>query len=490
MKIIRSNYLELYPESSFEYSTLKNLLNSMCVRDNPIYIKAQKSGRFTKGLTRKIQTFKEIKNGFKIYKANKAVLDALFESKIPMIFKDERVSNKIDANPTMGPRDDEQKNAIDDLYNEMVNGFGYCCLSAAPAAGKSFCAINLVTKLREKTLIIVDMKLLIDQFIETILRFSDIKADEIGLISEGKVEIDGKKLIIATAQTLIKRTELYKQLEKEIGFLIVDEVHVASSNTFQELIPKFRPMYQLGLSGSHNRDDKMEFLIQESVGPIAHEISKEKLVAAGSIITPILRPVFLQDDRKADFYRDKEIEFRDVVDYFYNCPETINKISKLVKYYYDQNRSQLLICKEKTMIEAYYDNLLKLTLPESFIAECEKELSDKINSIKKDFEEIDKMTTKDCITKKDEKDMASGKVSTKEIRKKYEDRKIKKLDAKSKELDRVLKRTWKDTETAKNNDLFNSIVIITGDINATVREDIISRANSGKIKILITSTVN
>ncbi|MGL4988806.1 MAG: DEAD/DEAH box helicase, partial [Cetobacterium sp.] len=435
MKIVRSNYLELYPDNSFEYSTIKNILENSCIRDNPVFIKAQKSGRFTKGISRKIQTFKEVKNGFHIYKANKKILDELIENKIPFLIEDRRVSNKVVSNAKMGPRDNEQKNAITDLYEEMVNGFGYCCLSAPPAAGKTFCAVNLITKIQEKTLIIVDMRLLIDQFIESITRFSDIKEDEIGLISEGKAEIDGKKIIIATAQTLIKRTELHKKLENEIGFLIVDEVHVASSNTFQELIPKFRPMCQLGLSGSHNRDDKMEFLIQESVGPIAHEISKEKLIAAGSIVTPILRPVFVKDDKKAAQFEGKDIDFRDVVENFYNCPKAIAKISKLIKFYYDKGRSQLLICKEKTMIEAYYDALLKLTLSSDFIKECEKELSDTIDALKKDFDEIDNMKMKDFMTKKDERAMEAGKLTMREMNKKFNDKKAKRLESKSKELD-------------------------------------------------------
>ncbi|MGL5715722.1 MAG: hypothetical protein ACRCX2_22055, partial [Paraclostridium sp.] len=64
-------------------------------------------------------------------------------NKIPFSLKDKRVSNKIDVNVTAGPRDEEQKNAINDLYNEMVNGFGYCSLSAPPAAGKIDYSFNI-----------------------------------------------------------------------------------------------------------------------------------------------------------------------------------------------------------------------------------------------------------------------------------------------------------------------------------------------------------
>ncbi|MGL5311794.1 MAG: DEAD/DEAH box helicase [Peptostreptococcaceae bacterium] len=489
MKIIRGKYLELIPENSFENATIKQILKAECERDNPLYIKAQKSNRFVKGLTRKVQTYKEIKDKFLVYKANKKVFDLIIEKRIPFTVEDRRITSKCDIDLKFGPRDEEQGIAINKLFNEMTQGFGYCCLSAPPAAGKTYMAVNLMSKLSQKTLIIVDMRLLIDQFIESITRFSDIKESEIGLISDGKVDIDNKKVIIATAQTLIKKKELYPRLEKEIGFVIVDEVHVASSNTFQELIPQFRPMYQLGLSGSHNRDDKMEFLIHEAVGPIAAEIGRAELVAAGSIVTPVLRPIFLQDDEKFDKFNNDNVDFREVVENYYNCPKTILKISKFIVHYYNQNRSQLLICKEKTMIEAYHEQILRILLGEEFINKCNKEIEDSISIIKNEMIEIENTKLESNITKKELKDLEAGKVSRKSLADKYEVKKMKKIELKSKELARVMKKTWKDTEMAKNDNVFNSVVIITGEVSATLREQIINDANSGKIKILITSTV-
>lgn len=489
MKIIRGKYLELIPENSFETATIRQILKAECERDNPLYIKAQKARRFVKGLTRRVQTYKEVKDKFLVYKANKKVFDIIIEKKIPFTVVDNRVESECNIGLKKGPRDNEQKVAIDTLFNELTNGFGYCCLSAPPAAGKTYMAVNLMSKLKQKTLIIVDMRLLIDQFIESITFFSDVKEEEIGLISDGKIDIDNKKIIIATAQTLIKKKELYPRLEKEIGFVIVDEVHVASSNTFQELIPQFRPRYQLGLSGSHNRDDKMEFLIHEAVGPIAAEIGRAELVAAGSIITPVLRPIFLQDDEKFEKFNNDDVDFREVVENYYNCPKTIEKISKFIVHYYKENRSQLLICKEKTMIESYYNQILLLLLGDDFIKECEAEIRKEIEEIRDKMLEIENSKNEEISNKKDLKDLESGKLSRKKFDDKYNVKKMKSLESKSKELARVIKRTWHDTEKAKNDPIFNSVVIITGEVSATVREKIISDANSGKIKILITSTV-
>ena len=40
---------------------------------------------------------------------------------------------------------------------------------------KTFCSLYCASKLKQKTLILVDMTLLMDQFIESILKFTDVK---------------------------------------------------------------------------------------------------------------------------------------------------------------------------------------------------------------------------------------------------------------------------------------------------------------------------
>ncbi|MGL5716366.1 MAG: DEAD/DEAH box helicase [Cetobacterium sp.] len=488
MEIVRSNYLEVIPANSYEYSVIKQIITRGCTRDNPVYLKAKKANRFVKGLARTIVTFKEQKDKFLIYKANYNILKELENCNLPVKYTDKRVSNKIEVYPTKGPRDNEQKNAIATLYDWFTEGFGYGCLNAAPAAGKTFMAINLVSKLKEKTLVVVDMKLLIEQFVDSITFFSDIKHEEIGFVSESKVDIKDKKIIIATAQTLIKKPEVMNELASEIGFLIVDEVHVASSNTFQKIIPRFRPMYQLGLSGSHNRDDKMEFLIQESVGPIVSTIEREDLIRAGSIMTPILRPVFLKDDEKFEKYNVDRVNFRDVVENYYNCPKTILKISKFINHYHNQGRSQLLICKEKNMVNSYYDELLKLMLGEKFINECKKEINFDIENLKIELDDLDKKGLEYFATKKDLKLLADKKMSRKDFNEKYKEKKSKKIDIILKKLELLNKKTWKDSNLALQSDIFRSVEILTGEISSKERTRIIDETNSGKIRILITTT--
>ena len=208
------------------------------------------------------------------------------------------------------------------------------------------------------------MNLLIEQFIDSLLQFTDIKIEEIGLIREKDLEYDlDKKVIIATMQTLIKKKEIMKKLNNNIGFLIQDECQIASCDTIRSIFKEFRPKYQLGLSGTPFRDDKMDFLIREIIGPIIYTTNKEEMIKKGSLIKPILRPVFLKDDIMFNKYINKntEIEFRDVVNYYYNNPLVINKVSKLICKLFNEH-SQLVICKEKEIVYKYFKEIIDFIL--------------------------------------------------------------------------------------------------------------------------------
>ncbi|MGL5714765.1 MAG: DEAD/DEAH box helicase family protein [Paraclostridium sp.] len=490
MKITRNNYLEIEPGNSYERSCILQLLNSECKRINPKYEKMKKSGRFDKGITREIQTFKEEKGKFFIYKANYSVYKKLLDLNLPLEkITDKRISNKIDCESTVGPRDNEQRNAITDLYEWGVNCFGYMCLSAAPAAGKTYMAVKLATMFKERTLIIVDMTLLIEQFIESILNFTDIKEEEIGIIRGSELDYGkNKKIIIATAQTLIKKPEIVKQLESEIGFLIVDEVHVASANTFQELIPKFKPRIQLGLSGSHNRDDKMEFLVHEAVGPIVHEISKESLLKAGSIISPTLRPIFIKDNHKFEKHNNDNTDFRTVVDEFYNCPEAIGKISNIVNFHY-KDRSQLLICKEKTMVEAYYESILRKVAGSELEQKAITWKKNKLEDLDLDIKLILNKDPLDMMTKKEKSLLEFNNVKKSDMIKKYQSKLDKEMEKLIKQKNKIEKIQWYETDIAKEDELARTIVILTGEIGKVERDRIIRETNEGKIRVLICTTV-
>ena len=154
------------------------------------------------------------------------------------------------------------------------------------------------------------MNLLVEQIVDSILEFTDITPDEIGIIRGKEANWEGKKIVITTSQTLVKKEQLCKKMRNHFDMIAIDEVHVASCETFQEILPRFSPKYQIGLSGSHIRDDGMDFVVKEMVGPITCNLSRQAMVDAGSMLTPLLRPIFLRNDSKFEENNSGNSDFR------------------------------------------------------------------------------------------------------------------------------------------------------------------------------------
>lgn len=488
MKIKRSNYIVIEPENHYEKNKIIKLLETFCICVNPKYIQQQNKKFFNKE-PKFIKTYRTKENRFAIHKGYQEVYQKIYDMALPIDEIDERVSFKIDIKCNTEPRDEEQKKAIEAISN---NPFGYGILEATPSSGKTYISLKLASIFKERTLVLVDMTLLIDQFIDSILEFTNVKEEEIGIIRGAASNINlNHKIIIATAQTLIKRKDLLQELSKTIGYLIVDEVHVASCNTFQNIIPFLKPKYQLGLSGTPNRDDEMEFLIKQSIGPIVYTADKQKMIESGSMLVPILRPIFLQDNQNFNKYNvNEEIDFREVVEKYYLNPNAVAKITKLVMYHYKQNDTQLLICKEFTVIKVYYYKLLKMLCGEDIEVLAEKERTETVAALEDDL----KLAKRQLDIKRDASDRQLKMLENKTISKEALKERLKKIrknkiESIEKKINKILNKEWTEFDIVKNHPKYKEIHLLTGEIGKVERREIIERANNGEIKILIVSTV-
>lgn len=460
MKIIRSDYIYIIPNGDYETNYLTSLLNKKLIYENPKFFVKRYKNNFISKEPRFVQTFSEtrVKSEFayKISRGNETIIKDLKDNIQGITFVDERASYKIKCNSTAKPRDEEQKKAIEAIKNF---NFNYGILNSPPGSGKTFMASQLITHFKERTLILVDMNLLIEQFIDSLLAFTDIKEEEIGLIRGTTLDYNlDKKVIIATMQTLNKKPDIMKKLSNNIGFLIQDECQIASCDTIRNIFKEFKPKYQLGLSGTPFRDDGMDFLIREMIGPIIYTTDKQHMIKEGNLIVPILRPIFLKDDIMFKEYISKgetEMEFRDVVEHYYNNPKTITKISKLITKLFDEH-SQLVICKEKELVYKYHREIISQKFP-SLIKKYEKMKKARIKYLEKELLKDDLSKTK---------------------RSEYE-----------KEIRRINKEEFHKNTFLKDDSEFESIKILTGDISRKERNQIIEDTNTGKIKVIITTSL-
>lgn len=135
-------------------------------------------------------------------------------------------SINIELKPNIEYRDEVQKNA-----SIFLQTSDYGILSLPPGKGKTFIAIDSITKLKIKTLIIVDQIKLMNQWKNELLNFTNLCEEDIGIIRENTVDTD-KPVCIAMIQTIISKlkndtTFIKKMYDSNFGYTLIDEVHTA-----------------------------------------------------------------------------------------------------------------------------------------------------------------------------------------------------------------------------------------------------------------------
>merc|ERR1711934_1298259 len=101
------------------------------------------------------------------------------------------------------------------------SGGGLICLHCG--GGKTVIAINLISCLKKKTIVVVHKEFLVNQWIERVEQF--LPDARIGKIQGPKFDIDNKDIVIAMLQT-ISMKEFPKNAFDSFGFAVADECFV------------------------------------------------------------------------------------------------------------------------------------------------------------------------------------------------------------------------------------------------------------------------
>lgn len=138
-------------------------------------------------------------------------------------------------------------------------------------------AFAIAEKLQLRTLFLVDRDVLIRQVTEEVRELLGI---EPGLIKGPKFDI--QDFTIGSVQTLKRRdASLY---EKEFSCLFVDESHLASSDTYLNVVNKLHCKHVYGLSGTPT-DGRLPEVMLQCIGPVIHKIKDVDLQRQGRIAT-------------------------------------------------------------------------------------------------------------------------------------------------------------------------------------------------------------
>lgn len=169
---------------------------------------------------------------------------------------------------------ESQQEIYDDISDSSI-------VNAKPGYGKTFTGLAIAAKLKQKTLVIVHTVYLRDQWAAEVEKVFGIKP---GIVGSGKFDID-KPITLANIQTLA-RSKRIKELVKEFGLIIVDEVHRAPANVFIKTLDQFHARYRLGLSGTLERKDGKHVLIPDYFGTKIYKPAQE------NVMQPIVNMVY------------------------------------------------------------------------------------------------------------------------------------------------------------------------------------------------------
>ena len=157
---------------------------------------------------------------------------------------------------------DYQQTAINEFKKHIADGKTGIFLGAAPGSGKTQMGIEMMKILGRTTLIIVPKKDLIHQWVERILKTTDIKRNEIGICQNGKIEWEGKKIVVGLIHTIVKYKDL-RSFQTNFGVVLFDECDSSvPPATFVPAAAMFTSKYRLSMTASKTRADGLHVIFQ------------------------------------------------------------------------------------------------------------------------------------------------------------------------------------------------------------------------------------
>lgn len=198
---------------------------------------------------------------------------------------------------------------ITHFHDNGPTGKGGALLELYCAIGKTVCALNMISQLGRKTIIIVHKEFLMNQWIERAREF--IPGARIGKIQGPLFDIEDKDIVIGMVQSMYDR-DFPTGAFDSFGFAIFDEVHRFGSRQFSSIFWRINTYHMLGITATINRKDGTTPLLSQFIGPVIYTITdrgKETVTVLGITYT---------DDKRGGVdapYLKQEVDFRGNVKY-------------------------------------------------------------------------------------------------------------------------------------------------------------------------------
>lgn len=255
-----------------------------------------------------------------------------------------------------------------DLAADRMLQYDHGVLSATTAFGKTVVCSYLISQRRVNTLILLQSKDLLEQWIEELNKFLNINEEPptyrtktgrekkrdsvIGVLTGNKNTLTGI-IDVAMVGSMYSKGN-FNEFTNSYGMVIMDECHHCGSNTSVKVMQKVNARYVYGVSATPKRGDNLEKIIHMLLGPIRHSYTAKERAEAqgiGHFVYPRFTRVIDTNETKNDIngaynlISDNQIRSEMIVE------DTKSAIAI--------GRTPVILTRYKEQAKKLYDNLTK-----------------------------------------------------------------------------------------------------------------------------------
>ncbi len=172
---------------------------------------------------------------------------------------------------------EHQSDALRQLEELRSQGKTIALLTHATGTGKTHIAISDACRLGLRTLYLAHRKPLITQTQE---RFAELWPDASTAIYRKKSGKPETHVVLSTIQAIAGELDEFD--EREFGYIIIDECHHATAETYRNVISHFRAKFILGLTATPERYDGES--LTEIFQNCAHRLELEEAIQRGLLV--------------------------------------------------------------------------------------------------------------------------------------------------------------------------------------------------------------
>ena len=243
------------------------------------------------------------------------------------------------------------------MKHVQKNGSGLLALHTG--FGKTCLALNILSQLKKKTLIIVHKEFLLRQWLERIEQF--LPDAKVGKIQAKTIDTEDKDIVICMLQSLSMK-EYPKEMFYEYGFTIVDECHHIGAEVFSRAFFKVVTKYALGLSATMTRKDGLTKILKWFLGEV---VCKKERKGEDKVLVKAIN--YLVDD---DDFNKIETNFRGQIKYTTMIKKIceFNKRSEfIIKILQDvlkenPNQQIMILAHQKKLLQYLHDAIKHRTI--------------------------------------------------------------------------------------------------------------------------------